>query len=204
MGIILPFSFELFVLFCYCFFFFTPLWKFQILFSRKLPFYPIIACKTVASFSLFFCFVFVLFQASEGKRETRQTTRDTRSEGRNEYDNSIKPSLKTSFQFVPARFIVFVTAPLFPFYVIGKIGEKKNQQALPSTSISLQSCLTCVLPSRAPVLSCAHYFQAPATLAIPFAVHSTKATYVLNIYLTFLFWYERTKQLKPLKDYMQR
>ena len=87
-----------------------------------------------------------------------------------------------------------------------KLEKKKNkkQQALPSTSISLQSCLTGVPPSRAPVLSCAHYFQAPATQAIPSAVHSTQTTYVLNIYLTFLFWYERTKQLKPLKDYMQR
>ena len=160
MDIILLFSFRLFVclfvLFCYRFFFFTPLRKFQILFSRKLPFYPIIACRTVASFSLFFCVVFVLFQAclradvsyflcccnkgnrrrlhagkfqaSEGKRETSQRTRDTRGEGRNEYDNSIKPSLKTSFQFFPARFIVFVTAPLLLFYVTGKIGEKKQQQ----------------------------------------------------------------------------
>ena len=85
MGIILPFSFRLFVclfvLFCYCFFFFTPLWKFQILFSRKLPFYPIIAYRTVASFSLFlvlflFCFRWARASVKRGKQRETHAARE--------------------------------------------------------------------------------------------------------------------------------
>ena len=86
---------------------------------------------------------------------------------------------------------LFLSPPLFYYFMLLEKLEKKNnnktQQELPSTSISLQSCLTGVLPSRAPVLSCAHYFQAPATQAVPSAVHSTQATYVLNIIQHFYF-----------------
>ena len=52
----------------------------------------------------------------------------------------LKPSSKNVFSVRSRPLHFFVTASLFLFYVIGKMGKNRNQQALPSTSVSLQSC----------------------------------------------------------------